>query len=172
MYRIENTSSAIKEIQKYLSLAVRDMHVVQNGSYDSDTRAAAESFQGEVGLPMTGRIDYATFTALFERYTAERRKGAVAEAARGHLSLPVTRDSPKKDIYSVNAKIQEILKYYGAEITDYVYSIFNDEVEESIAILCEIFSLDGRKTVDDELYARIVREYSSIKKLTESNETA
>ena len=164
MYRIEDTASAIKEIQHYLRTVTDDIHVVESGVTDDNTRNAVREFQKQYGIPQTGIVDYKTFTALRDEYDKAALKDRVSEATIGYLSFPVTRESSTREIYYINTKIQEILRYYGAEITQNVSAVFNSELEESIMILREIFQSDGDAVIDEDLYARIAGEHRSIKK--------
>lgn len=164
MYRIEDTTAAIKEVQRYLISLSDGGHVVANGRYDENTRTAVMRFQKKVGITPDGTVDYHTFSALYDAFLEQQLKNDVSEASRGYLSFPITRNSKPEEIRSVNMKIQEILKYYGAEITQYVFSVYNAEVEESIMILRDIFQLEGDTMIDEVLFWRIVREHSSIKK--------
>jgi hypothetical protein len=164
MYRIEDKAAAIKEVQRYLSSLIDSVHIAENGSYDANTREAVVRFQNMRGLAPIGTVDYQTFSLLYEAFRENQLKNAVRETSIGYRSFPITRDSTPEEIKSVNSKIQEILKYYGAEITQHTFSVFNAEVEESIMILREIFRLEGEAVIDEILFWRIVREHSSIKK--------
>ena len=57
MYRINDTISAIKEIQRLLGIN-------QTGNYDKATRKAVGNIQQRYSLPVTEVSDYLTFNAL------------------------------------------------------------------------------------------------------------
>ena len=67
MYHIENTSAAIKELQRLL-------RINQTTVYDQATRDAVLRIQSELGLEKTGIADYHTFTAIVENYQNYKRK--------------------------------------------------------------------------------------------------
>ena len=64
MYRIENKSDAIKEIQKYLIAVSETKNIVPNGIYDSATKSAVENFQAIKNIAKTGTVNYETFITL------------------------------------------------------------------------------------------------------------
>jgi hypothetical protein len=84
-----------------------------DGRFGAETQAAVESFQTAHGLPVTGMVDPATWTALL-RYPPvrvtwiKRYRKTVAVAARGSLALPAPASA------NLPAVRYEIPKYLGA----------------------------------------------------------
>ena len=72
MYRINEKSEAVREIQTYLRELSRrfdEIPVIHiDGIYGEETREAVRAFQKMAGIPETGDSDYETFTLLFRLY--------------------------------------------------------------------------------------------------------
>ena len=67
----------IYEVQEYLRFLAKNGYplplVIPDGIYGAETRGAVSVFQGLVSLPVTGRVDYATWQALVSAYETAKR---------------------------------------------------------------------------------------------------
>ncbi len=72
----ENEREAVRNLQRYLrTLSYFDERIPDvpiDGIYDSATENGVRAFQAAYGLPVTGRVDAATWERLFDRYLKER----------------------------------------------------------------------------------------------------
>lgn len=72
MYRINDRSAAVREVQGYLRELSRFYSEIPNlhidGIYGDETREAVRALQRMQGLAQTGEIDYETFLILYELY--------------------------------------------------------------------------------------------------------
>ena len=71
----ENNAAAVRALQRYLR-TLSYFHnaggrVPIDGIFDTATEDAVRVFQEKSGLPVTGRVDQATFEALLAAYLAQ-----------------------------------------------------------------------------------------------------
>ena len=71
-----NEREAVRNLQRYLrTLSYFDERIPDvpiDGIYDSATEEGVRAFQSIYSLPVTGRVDAATWERLYERYLEER----------------------------------------------------------------------------------------------------
>ena len=66
MYRINDRSSAIAELQKYLAkIGISDVFIAPSGIYDETTREAVVQFQKSKHINPSGIVDLETHKKLF-----------------------------------------------------------------------------------------------------------
>ena len=72
----ERERDAVRNLQRYLrTLSYFDERIPNvpiDGIYDTATQDGVRAFQGAYGLPVTGRVDAATWDLLYARYLEER----------------------------------------------------------------------------------------------------
>ena len=80
-YRIDNPKEVIRQIQRYLlAVAYSDTQIPKvtlSGEYTPTTREAVRAFQKSKGLDVTGTVNYATWTALYDAFLVTQREEAV-----------------------------------------------------------------------------------------------
>ena len=70
MYRIDDRSSAIKEIQEYLRIVGnKNILVVPTGIYDENTRLSVLDFQINNEIAADGIVNIITFIKLYDAYS-------------------------------------------------------------------------------------------------------
>ncbi len=74
----ENRRVAIRNLQRYLRALSYDEPripaIAIDGFYDAQTEAAVRAFQELYGLPITGRVDQATFERLYQAFVQDRER--------------------------------------------------------------------------------------------------
>ena len=145
MRDITNSKSSIAEVQGYL----RELHhdtqgeiplVNPDGIYGEETVAAVEAFQRANGIPVTGRVDNATWDAIYKAFLA-----AVLRREKPHGIMPF----PDEDGYEVSE----------GERSDVVMAI-----QLVLRLLASIYDdIDGTNTggVYDEPTATDVRTFQA-----------
>ena len=72
----ENERETVRNLQRYLrTLSYFDERIPDvpiDGVYDTATENGVRAFQAAYGLPVTGRVDTATWERLYNRYLEER----------------------------------------------------------------------------------------------------
>ena len=150
MYYINDKKEAVKTIQVYLGLT-------SNGIFDSKTKAEVILFQEAFGIFPSGVVDRVTF----EKLRAEYYKRLISENIARSDSLNRFRyklHDYGNDVAIINTNISEALKNYTYYDRPPMGNYFDIYTERAIIKLREIFSVQGDKTLDKALYARIKRD--------------
>lgn len=73
-YRIDRPEESIAEIQRYLRAVsykhASVPHIGIDGIFGTETEESVRAFQALFSLPVTGRVDDATFVLLYEEYVS------------------------------------------------------------------------------------------------------
>ena len=155
MYKSENKSDAIKEVQKYLiTINDKNSKIVANGIYDFATKNAIEEFQTFMNIPVTGTVDYKTFTALYETYKRELEKKRVKQE-HAQIKFPIKLGDYGTEVLKIN----EQMGYFLEKNEDAFYlrggSVFSKESAKAARRIREILRLKEGSDVDEEFYHRI-----------------
>ena len=168
MYRVNDKSSAIKEVQKYLYALEEEIYVAPSGVYDEATRAAVTSFQKKYGLTQSGSADKQTFDLLFNEYTQLKKKQQVQDGIGAQIDFPLTYMSQSSSLPEINRTISRISEYYGGDPIRNQGSFFSGETLEGVRFLREIYRLDGTDEIDEIFYFRMSED---LKWIDEINDT-
>lgn len=168
MKRPESFRNAVFEIQTRL----RELHfsnypvdaLIPDGIYDERTRRAVVQFQRFVKLPMTGKVDKATWEALDAVYLA-----AVFENSRPKplYAFPETTGYVVSmgEISDIVMIIQILLDSLGAYY-DGMPVVVSGEYDESTRLAVELFQKSGgiKQTgnVDKETWNALVDMYAKV----------
>ena len=154
MYRIENKSAAIKEVQRLLGIN-------RTGIYDQPTMRAVKNIQSDRSFPVTGKVDYRTFMII----AADYRKGLSHIWNNAYLfspSFPYLRGSQGENVSRINEALAIILEDYFYE-EDLPYGAYYGETtERGVQYLRGIFGLQGVDGIDEVLMNRIMLERDAI----------
>ena len=111
MRDITNESENIRELQRYLrelhfDAPDENRHIAVDGIFGDETREAVGNFQRRMGMPVTGKADFATWEAL----------RAESEAAKARRAAPIgIQPFPAEDGYTVtegeNSDIAAIVQF-------------------------------------------------------------
>ena len=154
MYRIEDTQSAIKELQRLLGQR-------QSGIYNDATRRNVLAAQAKYSLEETGVADYHTFTKITEEY----RKRKTFEWKNDILFRPRFPFSPG-DFGDNEAKINSVLALVLAE---YSYegipprgSYIGDDTVSGVIYLKKIFGMSETTDIEEDFLNRLLSEKRAI----------
>lgn len=104
------------ELQGYLRTIQRARQdhttVPQDGYYGPDTTAGVRHFQQEEGLPPTGRVDAATWDALYRAYTAITAARQPPTTIVGKGNPPLTEGDRGDPVLFLNAMIGRLARVY------------------------------------------------------------
>lgn len=107
----------IIELQGYLRTIQRTRQgsttVPQDGYYGPDTTAGVRQFQQEEGLPPTGRVDAATWNALYRAYTAITAAAQPPTAIVGKGNAPLVEGDRGDPVLFLNAMIGRLARVYN-----------------------------------------------------------
>lgn len=163
MYRISDRPMAIKEIQKYLSVSRGDF-IAPSGSYDENTRQAVEGLQAKADLPQSGQVDLQTFTLLYDEYKRAIMKKRIKENSSHNISFPVLPKAYFEEMGNINRKLRLLLDYYGLTHRLNVGNYYSGESSEAVKALREIYRLEYKDMIDEELYNMMLIDLAFISK--------
>ena len=162
MYNINDKSSAIRNIQKYLAKIYEGtLNVNENGLFDEKTIIALNKFQEENGLYVKASVDFSTFSAISDAYN----KAIIAremQKKNPHIKFPITRGMQGLEIYKLNSMLGDILRHYS--LFDYppLVNYYSEETEKAVNEIRKIFNLSKQNGIDEVLYSRLEDEIKSI----------
>ena len=162
MYNINDKSSAIRNIQKYLAKIYEGtLNVNENGIFDEKTIIALNKFQEENGLYVKASVDFSTFSAILDAYN---KAIIVCEIQKKNprLKFPLTRGMQGFEIYKINSMLGDILRHYL--LFDYppLVNYYSEETEKAVNEIRKIFNLSKQNGIDEILYSRLEDEIKSI----------
>ena len=107
----------IIELQGYLRAIQRTRQgstsVPQDGYYGPATTAGVREFQQEEGLPPTGRVDAATWDALYRAYTAITAAAQPPATIAGKGNTPLKEGDRGDPVLFLNAMIGRLARVYN-----------------------------------------------------------
>ena len=105
------------ELQGYLRVIQRARQgsttVPQDGYYGPATAEGVRQFQAEEGLPPTGRVDDATWDALYRAYTAITAAAQPPTAIVGKGDIPLKEGDVGDPVLFLNAMIGRLSRVYN-----------------------------------------------------------
>lgn len=107
----------IIELQGYLRAIQRTRYgsttVPQDGYYGPATTEGVRQFQQEEGLPPTGRVDAATWDALYRAYVAISAATQPPTPIRGKGNTPLREGEQGDPVLFLNAMIGRLARVYN-----------------------------------------------------------
>ena len=144
MYNINDKSSAIRNIQKYLAKIYEGtLNVNENGLY------------------VKASVDFSTFSAISDAYNKATIVGEM-QKKNPHLRFPITRGMQGFEIYKINSMLGDILRHYS--LFDYppLVNYYSEETEKAVNEIRKIFNISKQNGIDEILYSRLEDEIKSI----------
>ena len=154
MYRIDDTVSALKEVQRLLN-------VNQTGIYDTSTKKAVEQIQLNYGLKRADVVNYKTFNAIL----AEYNKREMRELNSNYLFNPVfpyTIGDMDDNVGLINDALRLVLSDYVYEDAAPRGNYLNENTITASNFLRKIFKMDLSDQLDELFIKRLLLEKSAI----------
>lgn len=168
MYALNDKTAAIVEIQRFLYLLSNTSNpeiprVAIDGIWGEETEAAVIEFQKISGNEVSGKVDYQTFEALYDAYSAAKSELYELDFLITTQGLPLSKNMMNDDVLLLHLMILEIQKTYDylTEVDRTTY--FSENTEKAVMELQEIFGMEQSGRVDALMYERLVLELDSIK---------
>ena len=167
MYRIEDKSAAVREVQRFLIvIAERDDTVPQlpaDGFYSEELRLAVMEYQRRKGLPASGSVDKETFDLLYSEYSEilleeERKKGVI-----NYASFPLKLGDSGGDVRNLNTTLSELSLYYK-NVNSPSGGFYSKVTEEAVKSMQFHLLVPESGEVTLEFYDRLGLELSERKK--------
>lgn len=154
MYRIDNTSAAIKELQRLL-------RINQTTIYDQATRNAVLRIQNEQGLDQTGVADYQTFTAIVEKYHDYNSQIWNSDYLF-NPKFPYILGDMDDNIGRINDVLSIVLKDYSYEGLLPKGTYYGDDTQNAAEYLRKIFKMQYFDGIDAKFMNRLLIEKNAI----------
>ena len=154
MYRIDDTVSALKKVQRLLN-------VNQTGIYDTSTKKAVEQIQLNYGLKRADVVNYKTFNAIL----AEYNKREMRELNSNYLFKPVfpyTIGDMDDNVGLINDALRLVLSDYVYEDAAPRGNYLNENTITASNFLRKIFKMDLSDQLDELFIKRLLLEKSAI----------
>ena len=149
MYHIEDKSSAIKEIQKMLS-------VNETGNCDEKTRASVLELQRLKGLASNGVVDYNTYTVIREEYERrKRRENVFKSSVLRDNAFPYELGSHGHDVTILNGMLANQIEKYSLPLWKPRGSFYSKATAFAVEFLREVFYLEGGRCIDELFYEKL-----------------
>ena len=162
MYNINDKSSAIRAIQKYLSKIYGDtLNVNENGIFDDKTSFALNRFQKENELEIKNSVDFAAFSAIINAYN-EASLISDVKRQNPHIKFPLTRGMQNIEIYKINSILGDILRHYSLSDSPPLTNYYSEQTENAVKKVSGIFNMDEQAEIDEILYSKIEKELKAI----------
>lgn len=169
MYNINDTASAIHNVQRFLYFLSKSGRLIPvvypDGIYGKETINAVRAFQSEQGIPQSGTVDFETFTRLTDEYRIAVRE---AEPPIKVRILPRQLSDSKilpGEEHSIVIIIQAMLLNLGTLFEDAkeleVTGIYDEPTEKIINKIKGAAGLYTDSVIDKETYESIVKLYES-----------
>ena len=162
MYRINDKSAAIRNIQKFLARISSDRAVVPNGVYDENTRLAIVDFQSRMGIAPSGTVDRRTLDMIYSEYISKINNDTLAKGVGSFISFPLREGEMNEAVIHLNKTLSDLLDHYGITHRLRSSSFYSTETAEAVKIMRKIYLLPEDTLVDEELYIRMIADHSSL----------
>ena len=165
MYRIYDKTEAIRSLQRYLTVAGNpDIFIMPSGVYDENTKLSVLDFQAKNNLTSTGIVDYETFTAIYKSYLKLTEAEILNKRFDSFIQFPIYPGKISDGMSHINRMMRNILNYYGITNRLNESNFYSEESTLAVKTLRQIYLLEDRRNIDEELYLRMTKDHESIGK--------
>lgn len=166
-YTEKELQEHISELQQYLRTISRSNSsiptIVPNGIYDPLTEEAVRRFQQDYGLPVTGKVDNATWDKIYEVYRSVQE---FYEDIAAILPVPSAEQSNMREgysgfaVYILQAMLNTISSFYGNLNDIEISGKYGKETAEAVADLQDIIGQPRTGEVDFRTWNRLAQLYN------------
>lgn len=156
MYRIENRSAAIQNIQKLLSQN-------ETGIFDEKTRNSVAEHQRTFGLEVTGTVDYNTFKSLIRTYENRTLEDTKNIPLLIEPKFPYKIGDHDSNVSIINSILREIFYDYRLESKLPYGNYYSQDTALAVRELRNIFQMSPGEEISAPLFKRMMYEYEAIK---------
>ena len=163
MYRINDKSSAIESVQRYLRVVGnQDIFVAPTGVYDENTKLSVMDFQGKNGLSVDGIVDIITFDKLFYQYSLILERDNIREKFDSFIRFPLLPGQFSGAMIHINRTLSRLLDHYGETHNLRESNFYSPSTADAVKIIRRIYLLEDKNLIDEELYGRMINDHDSI----------
>lgn len=155
MYRIEDKSAAIAEIQRLLS-------ITQTSIYDKNTINSVAEHQQANNIPVTGIVDYETFTSIVNFYNSRLLGKIESSTLIEKAFFPLNKGAYGSEIEYINILLKNILEEYRINLKSPYGKYYGYDTINAVNAAGAIFNISVIDGVSPELYNRMLIENKAI----------
>ena len=156
MYLIDDTVSALKEVQRLLN-------VNMTGIYDETTRKAVEKIQIDYQLETVDKVNYATFNAILNEY--KKREFEVPDLQYlFNPAFPYMIGEMGDNIGLINDAMRLVLEDYVYEDITPKGKYLGENTITAANFLRKIFKMELSDKIDKAFVQRLLLEKSAIER--------
>ena len=169
MYRINDRQATVREIKKYLYVIATRVYpeigrTTIDGQYDEQTRESVRRFQGIIGLPDDGAVDYRTFEARYGVYRREKEDFYARDHIVEATDFPVGVGSKGENVRALHILINELAREHPGAYDVGVGSFYSNNTAESVKAIQRAYGLYESGEVDKMLFKRMCTELEAIRR--------
>ncbi len=167
MYRLDDKSSAIKEIQKFLHYLADGRYeqipsIGIDGVFGEETENAVKKYQEIKGMDVTGSVDEKTFISLYEEYAALL---AIQEAEcllLDYTLFPFKYGDRGKSVLLINLFLDELGEAYEDLYRVRINDFYSRDTEGAVSKLRDLYMMPStEEALDLILFKRILNDLKS-----------
>lgn len=163
MYRIDDSGSAISEIQRYLRMSADRIYanidpVSIDGIYGSETREAVVQYQEIANLEKSGVVNYITFTKLFKSYQNAQFLQSADRFLISKRNFPFKQGDHGNEVLIINIMLDELKNIYRTIHEVKLMEYYSGNTSRAVRNIREIFRMEASPNVDVTLYERMSYE--------------
>ncbi len=162
MYDITDTSSAVREVQRYLLELFYSgdsrIHVAVDGIYDDRTRTAVKEFQRNYDLPVTGEVDSVTWDRLYLAYRLAYDQRQADAGIPPDISFPVSVGSRGEGVKTLQLAISQMAIRYRIDIPVEPTGLYSYATAEAVTRLQKIYGFTETGRVDAAFYELLLAD--------------
>lgn len=167
MYRITDTSQAIREVQRYL-LTVSQLqhslpHITVDGIFGNETRVAVKAFQELNNLETSGTVDKTTFDLLYLEHLRLLNVKSINDSNIRDKDYPLEIGDSNESVIILNALIAIISDFYDITFENQG-DFYSASTQNAVKELQIVFGLDGSGIADKAFVDRLFAEIRSREK--------
>ena len=159
---------AVTDVQKliYTISQVNSLipRVIPDGIYGPETTEAVTAFQHIYGLPETGKVDAATYRALYDEYVlAKEQLGEpkMISPFSGRFKNGMLSKGDKCDTVCIIQAMFEVIRFeYNCLPELKITGIFNSDTENAVKLFQKINFLEPTGNVDRKTWDRLADSYN------------
>ena len=163
MYDISDKSNAIRQAQLFLLelhyANKRHPHIAIDGLYGKETENAVRKFQGYEGLPITGEIDFLTWTLLYQQYLAASQARRSEDFIVFEENLPLNVGSTGTDVELLQSIIKRLGEKYVTLSKPEINGIYSYSTSNAVRELQKIYRLSQTGAIDRETLNYIFSDF-------------
>ena len=160
MYRLGDERAAIREIQKYLHFVSDRVtkevpRIAIDGIFGEETKEAVKAFQRLKGIDESGKVDYLTFTLLYDEFLQAKLLYGQESYFIDENVFPIKRGDMGRETLYINLMLDELRAVFKSIGRVDLKPYFSRSTENAVRDIRSIFRLPDLPIVDLDLFDKM-----------------